>query len=156
MLFAGCAASSFSTVRKKQRAQEGGVRIQPIDCHLTFTHHFRLRRSPYWGRVMRKRPLDSPRPHRVVLGRSRLPHMGLAGACRGLTFPLFVGAPLPCTASRRGRNSALFRIRSSKLLRLQYSLQRNPSGDFAMGCFRCKRRFIATLSNRSRHAYAAA
>ena len=81
----------------------GGSRIQPIDCCLTFTPHFRLRRSPHRGRVMRKRPLDSPRPHIVVLARNRPPHIGLAGACRYLTFSLFVGAPLPCTASRRGR-----------------------------------------------------
>ena len=33
--------------------------------------------------------------------------MGLAGACHNLTFPLFVGAPLLCTASRRGRNCVL-------------------------------------------------
>ena len=75
----------------------------PMDVCLTFTPHFRLRRSPHRGRVMRKRPLDSPPPHIVVLSRSRPPHIGLAGACRYLTFPLLVGAPLPCTASRRGR-----------------------------------------------------
>ena len=34
----------------------GGSRLPSSDS-LTFTHHFRLRRSPYWGPVMRKRPL---------------------------------------------------------------------------------------------------
>ena len=33
--------------------------------------------------------------------------MGLAGACRSLTSSMFVGAPLPCTASRRHSYYAL-------------------------------------------------
>jgi len=53
-------------------------------------------------------PLDSPRPHHLDFARSRLPHMGLAGAYRYLTFSLRVGAALPCTASRRGRDYPLF------------------------------------------------
>ena len=80
-----CAATSFSTVRKKHtgprqsktvagfasstqalttlvaqmrdltRARGGAKR--PSSDSLTFTHHFHLRRSPHWGPVMRKRPL---------------------------------------------------------------------------------------------------
>ena len=83
-----CAATSFSTVRKKHtgprqsktvagfasstqalttlvaqmrdltRARGGAKR--PSSDSLTFTHHFRLRRSPHWGPVMRKRPLWTP------------------------------------------------------------------------------------------------
>ena len=82
------AASSFSTVRKKHTgprqsktvagfasstqalttlvaqmrdltsARRGAKR--PSFDSLTFTHHFRLRRSPHWGPVMRKRPLWTP------------------------------------------------------------------------------------------------
>ena len=55
----------------------GDARISTIDCHLTFTHHFRLRRSPHWGHVMRKRPLDSP----------RLSMLGLAWRCTPLQRP---------------------------------------------------------------------
>ena len=37
-------------------------------------------------------PLDSPPPPNLVFARSCPPHMGLAGAIRSLTSPLFVGA----------------------------------------------------------------
>ena len=99
--------ASADNARRAERdltRARGGGKLPTIDCHLTFTHHFRLRRSPHRGHMMRKRPLDSPRPHIVVFRWSCTPHMGLAGAYHFLTFPLFVGAPLPCTASRRGRN----------------------------------------------------
>lgn len=42
------------------RYRRGNV-FPTIDHHLTFTHHFRLRLSPHWGREMRKHPLNSPR-----------------------------------------------------------------------------------------------
>ena len=58
----------------------GGVRLLPMDCHLTFTHHFRLRRSPHWGRVMRKRPLDSPLRSNLDFAWSRPRSNRLAGA----------------------------------------------------------------------------
>ena len=83
-----CAATSFSTLRKKHTgprqsktvagfasstqalttlvaqmrdltSARGGSRLPSLDS-LTFTHHFRLRRSPHWGPVMRKRPLWTP------------------------------------------------------------------------------------------------
>ena len=82
------AASSFSTVRKKHTgprqsktvagfasstqalttlvaqmrdltSAREGAKLTATDS-LTFTHHFRLRRSPHWGHVMRRRPLWTP------------------------------------------------------------------------------------------------
>ena len=89
--------ASADNARRAERdltRARGGGKLPTIDCHLTFTHHFRLRRSPHRGHMMRKRPLDSPRPHIVVFRWSCTPRMGLAGAYHFLTFPLFVGAPL--------------------------------------------------------------
>ena len=108
------AASSFSTVRKKHTgprqsktvagfasstqalttlvaqmrdltSARGGAK-RPSSDSLTFTHHFRLRRSPHWGPVMRKRPpLDSPRLLMVRGSCAVFLRNGLAGATRGCT-----------------------------------------------------------------------
>ena len=49
-------------------------------------------------------PLDSPRTHNAIFIWSGRSHRSLAGAYRNLVFLMFVGAPLPCTASRRCRD----------------------------------------------------
>ena len=84
----------------------GGVKHPLTDCHLTFTHRFRQRRSPHWGHALRKRLWTPPRTHMVAFAQCCIPHKGLAGAYRGSMITLLVGAPLPCTASRRCRNYA--------------------------------------------------
>ena len=51
-------------------------------------------------------PSGLPLTHNVVIARSGLSHMGLAGAYRCSMISLLVGAALPCTASRRCRDYA--------------------------------------------------
>ena len=59
--------------------------------------------------------------------------MGLAGACRSLTSSMFVGAPLPCTASRR---HSYYVLRCCYTLVQQRNLleQRNPFPPATCGC----------------------
>ena len=64
-------------------------------------------RGPHNFNLSIRPPLDSPRTHNAGSVQSCLPHMGLAGAYRSSMIPLLVGAPLPCTASRRCRYYAL-------------------------------------------------
>ena len=96
-------------VLKPDLTRARGAAEFSLGTALTFTHHFRLRRSPHRGRVMRKRPLWTP-PLRsnLLLAHSCLRSNRLAGAGRYAMSPLFVGAAGPCTAARRGRNYAGF------------------------------------------------
>ena len=117
-----CVASSFSTVRKKHTgprqsktvagfasstqalttlvaqmrdltSAREGAKLTATDS-LTFTHHFRLRRSPHRGHVMRKRPSGLPPPPHGTRGLSCLPAQRPRRGDSRLYSLLVVGAPL--------------------------------------------------------------
>ena len=81
--------ASADNARRAERdltRARGGGKLPTIDCHLTFTHHFRLRRSPHRGHMMRKRPLDSPRLSNLVFARSCSPLQRPRGGVPSLDF----------------------------------------------------------------------